>query len=189
MNNKKTFTFEEIFNQNERRIHYQIHRLNINDPHKDFYQEGLCAMWNAYEKYEADKGPMATYFNYTIRNRLIDKIRKEKHDTKHAADSIVISEAEIDDGNHLKMNGNTYPIVGYSGLNGKDPYLWERLKSELTENQWKWVNLYIMHDMSVKAIADQEETTVDAVKSWGKQVRRKLKDSEFRKRISWNLEL
>ncbi|MGG4181292.1 sigma-70 family RNA polymerase sigma factor [Virgibacillus pantothenticus] len=70
-------TFEEIVKQNERRIYYQLHKLNIRDPHQEFYQEGLVAMWNAYETYQPDKGPMATYFNYTIRNRLIDLIRKK----------------------------------------------------------------------------------------------------------------
>ncbi|WP_234402366.1 sigma factor [Oceanobacillus damuensis] len=34
-------------------------------------------MWAAYKKYQPDKGPLATYFNYTIRNRLIDLLRKK----------------------------------------------------------------------------------------------------------------
>ncbi|QKY70206.1 sigma-70 family RNA polymerase sigma factor [Lentibacillus sp. CBA3610] len=76
---KGNITFEEIFNQNERRIYYYIHRLNIQDPHQEFYQEGLVAMWNAYEKYRPEKGPMATYFNYIIRNRMIDLMRKETY--------------------------------------------------------------------------------------------------------------
>ncbi|MBP1970770.1 hypothetical protein J2Z83_002906 [Virgibacillus natechei] len=31
---KDNVTSEEIFKQNERRIHYHIHRLNIRDPHQ-----------------------------------------------------------------------------------------------------------------------------------------------------------
>ncbi|GGB45487.1 hypothetical protein GCM10011409_23820 [Lentibacillus populi] len=38
-------------------------------------------------------------------------------------------------------------------------------------------------DMVVRDIAIQENTTVKAVKSWGKQVRVKLRDEEFRKRV------
>lgn len=38
-------------------------------------------------------------------------------------------------------------------------------------------------DMVVRDIAIQENTTVEAVKSWGKQVRVKLRDEEFRKRV------
>ena len=65
--------FEEILKQNERRIYYHMHRLGI----RDFYAGGLFALWMAYKKYEPDKGPLATYFNFMIRNRLIDKIRQE----------------------------------------------------------------------------------------------------------------
>ncbi|WP_099157051.1 sigma-70 family RNA polymerase sigma factor [Virgibacillus ndiopensis] len=187
MNDEKKFTFEEIFKQNERRIHYQLHRLHIYDPHKEFYQGGLCAMWNAYEKYQPDKGPMATYFNYMIRNRLIDKIRKETRDTKHTADAILEEKTVIDDGNHQRSKGNSYPIPNFSDPLMNDPNLWQNLKAELTENQWKWVYFFIIGDMSVKDIAIQENTTEEAVKSWGQQVRKKLKDADFRKRISWDV--
>ncbi|MCR1835650.1 hypothetical protein NSA56_14975 [Oceanobacillus caeni] len=37
-------------------------------------------MWTAYQKYEPNKGHLATYFNYTIRNRPIDLIRKKTKD-------------------------------------------------------------------------------------------------------------
>lgn len=46
------FTFEEIFEQNKRRIHYHIHKLRIDDQHHEFYQEGLYVMWNAYQAYQ-----------------------------------------------------------------------------------------------------------------------------------------
>ncbi|WP_234028515.1 hypothetical protein [Lentibacillus sp. Marseille-P4043] len=49
MDKKKSFEFEEIFEQNKRRIHYHIHKLNIRDPHREYFQEGLCALWNACE--------------------------------------------------------------------------------------------------------------------------------------------
>ncbi|WP_343032895.1 sigma factor [Virgibacillus doumboii] len=50
--------------------------MNIQDPHQEYYQEGLVAMWNAYENYQPDNGPLSTYFNYIIRNRVIDLPRK-----------------------------------------------------------------------------------------------------------------
>src|SRR5690625_7933156 len=69
--------FRDLLMRNKQRIYYQLHRLNINDTHQEFYQEGLVAMWNAYRTYKADKGPFATYFNYTIRYRMIDLLRHE----------------------------------------------------------------------------------------------------------------
>ncbi|WP_255695068.1 hypothetical protein [Virgibacillus salidurans] len=41
---KGNVTLEDIFKQNEKRIHYHIHKLNIRDPHQEFYTEGLVAM-------------------------------------------------------------------------------------------------------------------------------------------------
>src|SRR5699024_1956722 len=72
MAKKIELSFEEIVKQNERRVHYYIHKLNVRDPHQKFYRKELVSMWNAYEKHELDNGPLATYFNYTIKNHLID---------------------------------------------------------------------------------------------------------------------
>jgi len=77
MENKTNLSFEEIMKQNERRVHYYIHRLKVNDTHQEFYQKGLVAMWRAYETYQPDKGVLSTYFNYSIRHRLIDLIQKK----------------------------------------------------------------------------------------------------------------
>lgn len=187
MEEEKDFVFEEIFQQNKRRIHYHIHKLHINDPHREYFQEGLCALWNAYEKHEPDKRPMATYFNFTIRNRLVDLMRKQKRDNDNTQQAVSEQKTQIDNGNHFRSKEATYPLVGFSDLPINDPTLWRNLKSELTENQWKWVRFYIMDDMAVKDIAIQENTTVDAVKSWGRQVRSKLRDAEFRKRIAFDV--
>ncbi|GAB3042154.1 sigma factor [Virgibacillus ainsalahensis] len=111
MMTKEKMTFEEIYKQNERRIYYQIHKLNISDPQQVFYAHGLVAMWNAYEKYESDKGPLATYFNYTIRNRMIDEIRKQTREKEK--ETLYLQEQEIhwSDGNYRQNENATYPVI------------------------------------------------------------------------------
>lgn len=69
---KIELSFEEMVKRNERRVQYYIHKLNVRNPHQRFYRKELVSMWNAYEKNEPDNGPLATYFNYTIKNHLID---------------------------------------------------------------------------------------------------------------------
>ncbi|MBY7144577.1 hypothetical protein KFZ56_16270 [Virgibacillus sp. NKC19-3] len=76
MTNEK-MTFEEIYKQNERRVYYQIHKMNIIDPQQEFYPHGLVAMWNPYEKYQPDNGLLATYFNYTIQSHIINQYLKQ----------------------------------------------------------------------------------------------------------------
>ncbi|SFD87923.1 RNA polymerase sigma factor, sigma-70 family [Lentibacillus persicus] len=177
-------TFEEIFKQNERRIHYHIHKLNIRDPHQEFYSEGLVAMWNAYEKYQPDKGPMATYFNFIIRNRMIDMIRKRQKEqetvTKYKAEHKTVAE----DGNYYRYNDRAALVlnVAESASTLENEAFWQDVRSQLSENQWKWVRFFIIEDMSVKDIAAQEGVSAEAVKSWGKEVRRKLRGTEGRDR-------
>ncbi|UZD14961.1 hypothetical protein OLD84_15525 [Virgibacillus natechei] len=53
----------------------------MQDPHQEFYQEGLRAMMMAYEMYPPpDEDPFATYFNVMIRNHLIDLLREKNQD-------------------------------------------------------------------------------------------------------------
>lgn len=175
MTEKKRMTFEEIFEQNERRIYYHMHKLRVRDPEREFYQEGLVAMWNAYEKYEPDRGPMATYFNFTIRNRMIDLIRKkerEKEGFHQLSQEILVKET---DGNYYKSGGYSNPIIRGTEQHMYDGKFWREIRSGLSENQWKWVKLFVMEGMPLKEIAEQEGVSQDAVKSWGREARKKLK--------------
>jgi RNA polymerase sigma factor (sigma-70 family) len=161
----KPQSFESILAQNKRRIHYQIHKLNIRDPEQEFFQEGIIAMWNAYEQYDPDKGLMATYFNYTIRNRLIDFIRQKQQYQSHFTRSI--------QENHHKETSS--PHAPFSELLLDNPTLYEKLKTHLTQNQRKWLYYAVINEMPLKEIAAQEDTTVEAVKGWGRLVRNKLR--------------
>ncbi|MEK3905915.1 sigma-70 family RNA polymerase sigma factor [Oceanobacillus sp. FSL W7-1309] len=181
--NTNTFTFEEIFEQNKRRIHYHLHKLNIQDPHQEFYQEGIISMWSAYKNYQPDKGPLSTYFNFIIRHRLIDLIRKEsrriEREVLASTEEEATFEAEV---YHKASNTN------FSGLTVKeniksDDYLWQQVKGILTDKQWKWIRYYIIEDKSLKEIAEQEEVSIEAVKSWGKEAKKKLRNVDFEKII------
>ncbi|MBU8790000.1 sigma-70 family RNA polymerase sigma factor [Bacilli bacterium] len=165
--------FEDIFKQNEKRIYYHMHKLGIRDPYGDFYSEGMYAMWTAYQKYEPNKGPLATYFNYTIRNRLIDLIRKKTNDEDNEQNYVEKEILTAYDGN--KYGDSKMPILDTSGMDMEDGDSWERVFSLLTEKQRKWVYFYIIRDMSLKEIAEQEHVSVEAVKDWGKQARKKLR--------------
>lgn len=182
------YSFEEIFEQNKRRIHYHIHKLNIRDPHQDFFQEGLVALWNAYETHQPDKGPMATYFNFIIRNRLIDKVRQESRHQDNKEKLIHNRKIDMENGNRFRRTETDYPLVEVKDLPIEDGHMWQTLKNNLTANQWKWVDYFIVKELPVKDIAYLENKSEDAVKSWGKQVRKKLRDEDFRKRIGLDVE-
>lgn len=181
MEKKVNLSFEEIVKQNERRIHYHIHKLNLQDPHQEFYQEGLFAMWNAYRKYQPDKGTLSTYFNYTIRNRMIDLLRKKAREQKGDDAFIQNEKQKLDNGNRSRKDN--LPILDFSDIPVDDAAVWEQVRAMLTVNQWKWVHCFIILDMPVKDIAAREAVSEDAVKSWGRQARKKLRNEGLKERI------
>jgi RNA polymerase sigma factor (sigma-70 family) len=178
---REDFTFEEIFKQNEKRIHYHIHKLHIRDPHNEFYVEGLYAMWVAYKKYQPDKGPLATYFNFAIRNRLIDTIRSKSREQKISEAFAQQERIEKLDGNHSTVSHA--PLLPTEGIELKDTDLWEAAKKVLSPNQWKWVDYYVIQGLSQKEIAEKEGVSVDAIKSWSREARKKLRASGLLTRL------
>lgn len=173
MTNDKRFTFEEVFSQNKNRIHYHMHRLGIRDPDGEFYSEGMYAIWRAYKKYEPDKGPMSTYFNYTIRYSLLDLIRKKIAEKEKEEAYIQQEKTSLTSGN--KSSKSNSPIPPKTEIEVIDEKLWQEVFSHLTVKQRKWVYYAIIRDMSLKEIAEKEGVTVEAVKSWGKEARKKLR--------------
>lgn len=183
MNKDIDLSFEEFLEKNERRIYYQIHKMHINDTHQEFYQEGLWAMWEAYRTYKQEKGSISTYFNAIIRNRMIDLLRKKAREQDY--DDLFKREerAKTESGNLTRRNSLLYNIPEKNDLLIDDPFVWNQLKNVLTHKQWIWVYCYIILDMPIKEIAKQEGVTCDAVKSWGKQARKKLGNEKVRDMI------
>lgn len=138
MKDKKKITFEEIFQQNKNRIYYHMHKLGIRDPDGEFYSEGLYAMWLAYKQYQPDKGPMSTYFNYIIRYRLIDLMRKKIQEKEKEEDLIEKEKITITQGN--KSTTSSSPLLPTSDISITDEKFWQDVFSNLTVNQRKWQN-------------------------------------------------
>lgn len=176
---KINMTFEEIVKQNERRIYYQIHKLNIRDPHQEFYQEGLVAMWNAYETYRADKGPMATYFNYTIRNRLIDLIRSKAREQEKLNVYREYQQLNETSGNFYRAGSLKKRVQSQEPMLVDFEDLIKEAQQLLSTNQLKWLYCFLIQDMSIKSISKREGVSIDAVKSWGREARKKLRAAKF----------
>ncbi|SFE37359.1 hypothetical protein SAMN05216238_11413 [Lentibacillus persicus] len=68
---KNRIAFDEVFRQNERRYQY-YKRYWRTELHCGFFNERLVVIWSPYRKWQSDAGVLATYFNYVIRNRMMD---------------------------------------------------------------------------------------------------------------------
>jgi len=174
--------FNHFFQTHEMRIYYQIQRLNIpRSLYDEFYAEGILALWNAYKNYDPKKGKIGTFINYQIRFRLIDLIRKKARDQEVIDLAIREGIIQIDDGNRYSETG--LPIVDTCGIMLENEAFWDEVRRNLTFKQWKWVQYFIIANLSVKEIMEIENVTADAVKSWAREVRKKLKKNGVRERL------
>ncbi|HLR14700.1 MAG TPA: sigma-70 family RNA polymerase sigma factor [Bacillota bacterium] len=174
--------FETFFKMHERRIHYQIQRLNINHAwYDDFYAEGIVALWQAYQGYETRKGNLGTFLNYQIRFRLIDLQRKKIREQEVAERAEKEEKRNIDTGNRCRITNNI--LLDTAGIEFKDGAFWGEVRKPLTDKQWKWVQYFIIADLTVQEIMEIEGVSKTAVKSWGREVRRKLRKEGIFKRL------
>src|SRR5690625_2432250 len=106
--------FDVFFKANERRIHYQIHRLGITGEwYEEFYTEGIVALWKAYKEIDASKGQIGTFLNYRIRFRLVDLLRKKLREQEVLEDITHEESIRLDDGN--RHRGSGMPVVNGRG--------------------------------------------------------------------------
>lgn len=174
--------FDRFFQANERRIHFQIQRLGIsNDLYGEFFSEGIVALWQAYKQFNPDKGNIGTFLNYQIRFRLVDLMRKKYRHKETTEKAIQERVTQIDDGNRHKTSGT--PLVHMKDVPLTNEVFWEAVKKELSISQWKWVQYFIIAELTIKEIMEIEGVSATAVKSWGREVRRKLRREDVRREL------
>src|SRR5699024_5520436 len=121
--------FETFFRANERRIHFQIHRLRI--PHNlydEFHTEGIVALWRAYQDVDQAKGNVGTFLNYRVRYRLIDLIRKKQREANQAETFLLHSITEMTDG--CRHRDSNTPLINLPTIPVTDDSLWQAIKQQ-----------------------------------------------------------
>ncbi|GGD28534.1 sigma-70 family RNA polymerase sigma factor [Pontibacillus salipaludis] len=163
---REDLEFEEMMDQFTPMIHHIIHKLRIRDPYGEFYQEGVLALWEAVQSFQEDKGKLSSYVYFIVRNRLISKMRKDNRMTEKDDQFALLMEEEAVCYDELSFN-----LI--------DPYVYKEIGRLLTNNQLKWFNGFILREQSLQEIADRENTTLNAVKNWGRLAKEKLRHSSI----------
>ncbi len=152
--------FSIVAMQYEPMIHQIMYRLSIYKNKDDFFQLGLIALWEAYEKFDPEQGEFLNYAYTIVRGRMINELKRQE--TRELAS------IPFDDFDYLDC-----------GL--LDCY--ERLQQEsmaaytknLTENQKRWLVLTFIEEKTLAEIASTYHVSVAAVKSWRKSALQKLR--------------
>ncbi|MFB1050031.1 sigma-70 family RNA polymerase sigma factor [Paraliobacillus sp. JSM ZJ581] len=156
----KEMSFEQLLSDFEPMIFHLLYKYGIRDAEKEFYQEGIIALWRAWQTYDQEKGKFSSYAYFSIQKSFFTLLRKEKSVQKRKE-----KYAALTDINSL-VYYNQLPF---------DPYLLAAIQQKLTANQMKWFNGYIIHRQTIKQIAHQENVTENAVKNWARLAKPKIK--------------
>ncbi|MBB6454559.1 RNA polymerase sigma factor (sigma-70 family) [Salirhabdus euzebyi] len=155
--------FNDVLKEYDRIIYHLIHRLGIRDPYREFYQEGVIALWKAYETYDEDKGgKFSTYAYFRIEKALLSSIRDQnrRQEKEEKYKQIMFTFENL-------VTTDEYDLI--------DMYTLEKIKAALSEKQLIWFTSFVLNDLSVKEIAENEGVTVDAVKNWARLAKPKIR--------------
>ncbi|WP_456274792.1 sigma-70 family RNA polymerase sigma factor [Bacillus sp. AK031] len=151
--------FNEVHVQYEPMIHKIINTLHIYKEKDEFYQIGMTALWEAWQKYEDEKGSFTGYAYSMIRGRLLDELKREAKRTE----SFTYPDEEFWE--KVRDESKAGCLETETLLTYFQP---------LTENQTKWVLYTFIGMMKICEIAEQEQVSPSAVKKWRNGARAKL---------------
>ncbi|WP_161628802.1 sigma-70 family RNA polymerase sigma factor [Thalassobacillus devorans] len=146
--------FENQLEKYKLMIYKFIHKYPYLDK-EELYQEGLITLYETMETFQESRSSFSTYLYYKLNYRFIDLYRINK--------------------NHAKiLESLSSTPTSYTPIKHLDPFLLEEILKVLTEKQRKWFEYHHLADLTYNQIAQLENTTIDAVKNWGREARKKL---------------
>ena len=74
--------FEDVLTQYEPMITASMRNLNIYRDHVHFRQIGRIGLWQAWTRYDEDRGHFAPYASQSIRGAMLDELKKETRFTE-----------------------------------------------------------------------------------------------------------
>ena len=158
--NIKEKSFEEVFQMYEPAIKKQLVSLRIYKDFEEFYQLGRIALWQAYERFELEKGNFSTYAITMIRGTMLSRLTKETtYQERYASTS---DEA----------------LSYIPNLSEEDPLELEILETyltPLTDRERTWVYEAMLMQKKISEIATDYNVSTNTVKSWRKSAIHKLR--------------
>ena len=160
-------SFEQVKDQYTPMIYKIISSLNIYTNKDEFFQVGLIGLWEAYERFDPEKGHFMNYAYTFIKGRLLTEMSRAN---RHAERMVTVEEefwAYMEDESSCPLEEDI--LLSYCRT------------AELTENQTKWVLYTFLKDLTVTEIAAIEQVSPSAVKAWRSGAKGKLKKAHLKK--------
>ncbi|MEH7389778.1 MULTISPECIES: sigma-70 family RNA polymerase sigma factor [unclassified Bacillus (in: firmicutes)] len=155
-------SFEQVSSQYTLMIHKIISSLNIFTNKDEFFQIGLIGLWEAYERFDPEKGNFTGFAYAYIRGRLLTEMTRTNRNVERVAPlNEEFWEYIEDEFNYCSMEEDILLSYCQAG--------------NLTENQTKWVLYKFLKDLTVTEIAAIEQVSLSAVKNWRTGAKEKLR--------------
>jgi DNA-directed RNA polymerase len=154
--------FSEIAEQYQELIYHLINKLHIYRDKEEFYQTGLIALWEAYEKFDDQKAAFLSYAYALVRGRMLDLLKQKKRLEErnvYPDEEFWMHKENTSEETPLELDILHLYCIG------------------MTEKQVKWTILTFYHGMSVREIASLEQVTMSAVKKWKKLALEKIRQN------------
>ncbi|MGP4082235.1 sigma-70 family RNA polymerase sigma factor [Pseudalkalibacillus sp. R45] len=148
--------FEKLLANFDPLIKTMIRRYSYSLEFDESYQIGRIALWEAYERFDPDKGAFPAYAQRYISGRFLQIINKKCVIMTHAED-------------HILEENNSFVVPFLDDLIVND-YL-----QNLSERERLYVNEIILKQGSMKELACLEGVSYETVRSWRKNALDKLR--------------
>jgi RNA polymerase sigma factor (sigma-70 family) len=153
-------SFEELSAKYEPMIYKIIHSLHVYKNWEEYFQIGLIGLWEASLRFDPTKGSFTNYAYTMVRGKILTEMTKSTlHEQRNVYAKEEFWECMEDPNATLPLENNL--LLSYS--------------ETLSKNQYKWLLYTVIHNLSVKEIAEKESVSISAVKAWRAGAREKIK--------------
>ncbi|MGP7818125.1 sigma-70 family RNA polymerase sigma factor [Niallia sp. 01092] len=152
-------SFESLVEQYTPMIHHMIKNLSIYKNKEEFVQLGLISIWEASHTFQPEKGKYSSYLYRHMWGRFVDELKKRTKEQER----------------YVHPEEEFWSVIESPSLYTEDEYMIRQLCKPLTDCQTKWVIYTIIHQMTIKEIAEKENVSPSAVKWWKKGAVEKLR--------------
>ncbi|KIL49831.1 hypothetical protein KP78_12990 [Jeotgalibacillus soli] len=152
--------FDEILAQYKPMIYHMIKKLHIQQDHDIYFQEGLLALWKAWERFDENEGAFTPFAYQSIRGGMLTYMRK---DNRYKEKEVIVAEEFWE----MKMDGGTDRTL-------EEEFL-ACYADHLSLQQKKWILFTFHYQWTTAEIAQYEGVSQSAVKKWKKGAMDKLK--------------
>ena len=153
---------DQLLDQYSPIVKKQLQALHIYKDYDEYYQIGMIALWEAYSKFDPEKGQFATFAIATVRGRLLRSLSKARQfEEKHE-----FNEVEL-----LNMETTYTDRTDAELTDLLTPYL-----DRLSNRERIWIKEALLLGLCTEEMAAKYNVTGHTVRSWKKSVVKKLQD-------------